>query len=536
MKTVMNNDAVAHNWAHKTQQTARNSGSTFYFEGEAIYSFGRHFIIAAHMDDGRVMWNDTSYSSRTSAQQSTVRWALTQQQREETLHVPALDEDLWNDLQRLRKSGDGKTMPKLAKRCSDGIVTAISSMSGKRYGAGPMAGLFYNAKRLEQQGLALCDYVKKGRSKPKWPLALLPDALPAKADLPAFIKKYAAVRVKEQYDRSMGEANRRMQHIREDMDDSYTHPIRVQNYLGTINAAYRQLDAAERDYKILHGKASAAVNKGRKELAVLEAWAKPKVEEFRLKIARETAVKLVREIYNKLRTRKVTGVAPYWGFAGVIKELKDLISSLPEENLCSNLIARLERISEWDAQVTKLKAARSYVQSAGDSKKAADRKRFFTQASNELDYNFTPKFLALHGDEIETLQAKATAGVKLAQEDLLKENKAILDNWLSGESNERPPYELGTYARIRGNIVETTRSATVPLEHATKLARVYRITVRRGGADWRDGAGPMVGHYRVNKIGADGSLVIGCHEFSPTEAERLAVLLDSVEESIGELK
>lgn len=535
MKIVMNNEAVAHAWAHKTQQIARNSGRNFYFEGEAIYSFGRHFIIAAHMDDGRVMWNDTTYGSRTSAQQSTVRWALTQQQREEALHVPALNEDLWNDLQRLRKTGNGKVMPKLAKRCADNLVTAISGMSGKRYGCSPMAGLFYKAKRLEQQGLALCEYAKKGRSKPKWPLALLPDELPAKADLPAFIKKYAAVRLKEQYDRSMADAIPGMRYIREDMDDNYTHPMRVQNYLGTINAAYRHLDAAERDYKILHGKASAAVNKERKELVVLEAWAKPKVEEFKLKSTRADIAIAVRDAYSLLRKRKTIDT-DFWRFDYSVRKLKELARDMPEADLYSALIERLERVSEWDMQLRRLENAKAYILPAEGSAEAADRKRFFTQASKELGINFTPKFLALHGEEINLLRTRAEIGVVVAQQYLAEENKAILDNWLNGTSNERPPYELGTYARIRGNIVETTRGASVPLEHATKLARVYRITVRRGGADWRDGAGPMVGHYRVNKIGADGSLVIGCHEFSPTEAERLAVLLDSVEETAGELK
>lgn len=63
-------------------------------------------------------------------------------------------------------------------------------------------------------------------------------------------------------------------------------------------------------------------------------------------------------------------------------------------------------------------------------------------------------------------------------------------------------------------------------------ARIRRVFPRDEVAHlWahkaQDGAGPMVGHYRVNNIGADGSLIIGCHEFSPAEARRLYDVLTS---------
>jgi len=42
----MNNSQVAHSWANQTKDKAK--GSSFYFDGPVIYSYGAHFPIAAH--------------------------------------------------------------------------------------------------------------------------------------------------------------------------------------------------------------------------------------------------------------------------------------------------------------------------------------------------------------------------------------------------------------------------------------------------------------------------------------------------------
>lgn len=48
MKTVFTDiSQVAHLWANQLQESARNSGN-YYFNGDAIYSYGSHFMIAKH--------------------------------------------------------------------------------------------------------------------------------------------------------------------------------------------------------------------------------------------------------------------------------------------------------------------------------------------------------------------------------------------------------------------------------------------------------------------------------------------------------
>ena len=74
----MNNSMVAHLWANEKQESA--NGSNFYFEGESIYSYGRHFevgrIVRNKRGEKAYLINDTYYSSTTSKHQYYVREAI----------------------------------------------------------------------------------------------------------------------------------------------------------------------------------------------------------------------------------------------------------------------------------------------------------------------------------------------------------------------------------------------------------------------------------------------------------------------------
>jgi hypothetical protein len=77
MRHVMDNDMVAHVWAAQSQDDARNPQRNFYFEGDTIYSYGRHFPIARFVDGKRaVLFTTRTYSNTTAGHIHTVRRAL----------------------------------------------------------------------------------------------------------------------------------------------------------------------------------------------------------------------------------------------------------------------------------------------------------------------------------------------------------------------------------------------------------------------------------------------------------------------------
>lgn len=76
MKRVVEPGMVAHLWAHKSQDSAKNPGGNFYFYGDTIYSYGGHFPIAKHVENRKgeqaVLLTTRTYSSTTAGHISAV--------------------------------------------------------------------------------------------------------------------------------------------------------------------------------------------------------------------------------------------------------------------------------------------------------------------------------------------------------------------------------------------------------------------------------------------------------------------------------
>lgn len=79
MKTVFTDiSQVSHLWANQLQESARNSGN-YYFNGDSIYSYGSHFMIAKHHTNKQgksvVLFTTRSYSNTTAKQIGVTRAA-----------------------------------------------------------------------------------------------------------------------------------------------------------------------------------------------------------------------------------------------------------------------------------------------------------------------------------------------------------------------------------------------------------------------------------------------------------------------------
>lgn len=94
VRKVVDPRQVAHLWAHQHQDEARNAGGTFYFTGDTIYSYGRHFPIARFVTSKKqsylscpIFFTTRTYSVSTSRHMSYVRNALSQEQWARVIHV-----------------------------------------------------------------------------------------------------------------------------------------------------------------------------------------------------------------------------------------------------------------------------------------------------------------------------------------------------------------------------------------------------------------------------------------------------------------
>ncbi|MES2113199.1 MAG: hypothetical protein V4577_30895 [Bacteroidota bacterium] len=77
MERVKDIYAVAHHWANRIGQEAK--ASNLFFEQENIYSYGYHFLIAKHVENGRgekaVLFTQRTYSMSTTAHTNLARQA-----------------------------------------------------------------------------------------------------------------------------------------------------------------------------------------------------------------------------------------------------------------------------------------------------------------------------------------------------------------------------------------------------------------------------------------------------------------------------
>lgn len=87
MKTVFNNDMVAHVWAQGKQGEGRTNNGNVYFRDRIIYSYGSHFPMAVRMGVASVIINADTYSISTGGHQSQVRHATNHMA---SIHVPKL--------------------------------------------------------------------------------------------------------------------------------------------------------------------------------------------------------------------------------------------------------------------------------------------------------------------------------------------------------------------------------------------------------------------------------------------------------------
>jgi hypothetical protein len=152
---------------------------------------------------------------------------------------------------------------------------------------------------------------------------------------------------------------------------------------------------------------------------------------------------------------------------------------------------------------------------------------------------------ALDSDEMEVIRkreaqasAKKAEQTRIQREQQAEFERTKIERWRNGE-NVGYLYNVPVMLRVRtfgadesvaGEIgrVETSRGAQVPISHALRGLRFVRSVVKRGQAFQTNGRTFHLGHYKIDRIDADGTLTAGCHVISLAEIERIAPVLESL--------
>ena len=84
---------------------------------------------------------------------------------------------------------------------------------------------------------------------------------------------------------------------------------------------------------------------------------------------------------------------------------------------------------------------------------------------------------------------------------------------------------LPTMLRVNGDNIETSRGAEFPVDHAKRAFRLLAAIVAKGEGWEANGHSIPLGHFTVNRVLPNGTIIAGCHTVAWAEVEACAAVL-----------
>lgn len=133
-------------------------------------------------------------------------------------------------------------------------------------------------------------------------------------------------------------------------------------------------------------------------------------------------------------------------------------------------------------------------------------------------------------------QREHDAAVKARREKLAAELPGIMAWWrkhgtfIGSGFNGWNSYELPVMLRIDGDEIVSSMGARFPVSHAPRAIALIE-SVRARGEEWHtNGHTCHLGHYQIDRIGADGAVYAGCHVVPYSEVQYIAAQLPEVKQ------
>jgi hypothetical protein len=158
----------------------------------------------------------------------------------------------------------------------------------------------------------------------------------------------------------------------------------------------------------------------------------------------------------------------------------------------------------------------------------SDAREIWRKRQERAAKNSTPEAIAKRErarvKRIERQEAKQAEERRIA----LLDGAELIAAWRDGQGGyscwrmPRTDESNGAFLRIRGDNLETSLGAKVPLSHAIRVFQFVKLCRERNQEWKRNGKTLRVGHFQVDSINPDGSFRAGCHFISWHEIERVA--------------
>jgi hypothetical protein len=134
-----------------------------------------------------------------------------------------------------------------------------------------------------------------------------------------------------------------------------------------------------------------------------------------------------------------------------------------------------------------------------------------------------PADLAAMETECKTIERRERERKQRAEAKRRREALERVQQWVDGKTDYSPGYGP-IRLRIKGDHLQTSHGARVPLAHAIKAFRIIKRLHDKGQAYERNGHTIHLGHFALDAVDAQGNVRAGCHNVAWEEIERIATL------------
>ena len=129
-------------------------------------------------------------------------------------------------------------------------------------------------------------------------------------------------------------------------------------------------------------------------------------------------------------------------------------------------------------------------------------------------------------EAVDKERKRQAAKKKREQAAIQKENAEKIQSWIAGEHVNLPRMDK-VYLRVTGDRIETTQYAHFPVDDARRAFKLIK-RCKDAGKGWaRNGETIELGHYRIDAIRANGTVIAGCHTVQYDEIERIAAIINA---------
>ena len=562
VKSVFTNDMVAHVWAQRSQTFGRSNNGNLYFQGDSLYSYGSHFLVAKFLPIGDsviVLHNSDSYGTTTSGHQSDARRAASHYASYVVPELTAIDSALdtialyGRRTKRLAKAATGTDGQLRAARAIADLCKWLESFDVTQ------------DREVTSRGGHYYIYTVDGNHDG---VAAIIDAagLPASC-IDAAQRKRASAEAKKQAVWARQERQRRDHDAKAlarlshaafkelwprdgsrqwEKGDSKPWEVRQGEELArnlyrlarhASGKGWKQIAAKLREmrkeYKAHFDGRNARIHQAHRDEMARDVLRWRATGERRPDAWRFDSFPAIKRRIEKSeraeRAAESAALFERWRTFGNPANPHDITARRPD-------LSRYEKDSEEYAAIVEsilaelapfIDQARAFIED--DSIKVAPHIHYATRSDCERYLKDRPAIaLALQLEsDVGRVKAKREAARRFAEETERREK------WLAGATNGWSGLDSdgGALTRIRDGMLETSQGASVPLDHAIKAFRFVKLCRDRGEPWQRNGRTIRVGHFQIDSIDGEGNFVAGCHRFYWPEIERIAAIAGVVNDS-----